>query len=140
MTVVQDGQSMTALMMLALALSWLVGLWLIVTAAFWIAAVYFGTIVDPTKDRVVFQVDQESYDLMDYLKLQFIRDLPEFDTVPISAIKRITRQYGTNLYIMGDFGSRRISFVHKQKRDECIYAITSSGLTTAKVFNELEIT
>jgi hypothetical protein len=136
----QWGQSMTALGIIALAVIALVGLWLIVTAAFWMAAVYFGTVVDPIKDRVVFQVDQESYDMMDYLTLMFIRDLPEFDTVPISAIQRITRLHGTDLYLMGDFGSRRISFVHKQKRDECIYALTSCGLMPGKVFNEFEIT
>lgn len=106
----------------------------------WLAAVHFGTVVDPTKDRVVFRVDQESYDLTDYLTLKFITDLPKFDMVPISAIGRITRMHGTDLYLMGDFGSRRISFAKKQKRDECIYALTSSGLTNAKVMTEFEST
>lgn len=112
----------------------------LVIASCWLAAVHFGTVVDPTKDRVVFRVDQESYDLIDYFTLKFISDLPKFDTIQISAIECITRMHGTDLYLMGDFGSRRISFVKKQKRDECIFALTSCGLTQAKLMAEFEST
>lgn len=115
-------------------------LWAVLIGVGYVTGVHFGVVVDPTKDRVVFRVDQESYDLIDYLKLKFITDLPKFDMVPLSAIYRITRKSGKHLYLVGDFGSRRISFTNKQKRDECIFSITSSGMTSAKVFSEFETT
>jgi hypothetical protein len=114
--------------------------WVLIFVSEWLAAVHLGTIVDSDKNRIIFRVDQESYDLVDYVTLRFVRDLPKLDEIPISAIDRITRQSGLHLYLLGDFGSRRISFSNKQKRDECIYAITSSGLTKAKVFHEFEST
>ncbi len=114
--------------------------WVLIFVSEWLAAVHLGTIVDSDKDRIIFRVDQESYDLVDYLTLRFVRDLPKLDKILISAINRITRQSGLHVYLLGDFGSRRISFSNKQKRDECIYAITSSGLTKAKVFHEFEST
>jgi hypothetical protein len=51
----------------------------------------------------------------------------------LSDIGRITRKIGYDLYLSGSFGSRRITFTNKQKRDECIYAIQNSGRTSAKV-------
>lgn len=60
------------------------------------------------------------------------------DEVRLSEIGRITRKAGADLYIHGSFGSRRITFTNKQKRDECIYAITSSGRTAATVPVEFE--
>lgn len=116
----------------------LLWLWLSIIFFKWLAVAHFGVIVDPEKDRIVFQFDQESYDFSDYLKLKFIRDLPKMDEVRLSEIGRITRKTGFDLYILGSFGSRRISFTNKQKRDECIYAITSSGC--AKVTVEFDLT
>jgi hypothetical protein len=115
-------------------------IWLSFISFKWLAVAHFGVIVDPEKDRVVFRYDQESYDFIDYLKLRFIRDLPRMDEVRLSEIGRITRKLGEDLYIHGSFGSRRITFTNKQKRDECIYAIQSSGKTTAKVPVEFEKT
>ena len=34
-----------------------------------------------------------------------------------------TRETGVNFYIHGDFGSRKINFTTKQKRDECLMAL-----------------
>lgn len=118
----------------------LIWLWLSVTFFKWLAVAHFGVIVDPDRDRIVFRIDQESYDVVDYLKLKFIRDLPKIDEIRLSDIGRITRKHGADLYIHGSFGSRRITFTNKQKRDECIYAITSSGMTAAKVAMEFERT
>lgn len=53
----------------------LLWLWLGIVFYRWLAVAHFGVIVDPGKDRIVFQYDQESYDLVDYLKLRFIRAL-----------------------------------------------------------------
>jgi hypothetical protein len=111
----------------------LLWLWLSVICFKWLAVAHFGVIVDPENDRIVFRFDQESYDLVDYLKLKFIRDLPRIDEVRLSDIGRITRKIGFDLYLSGSFGSRRITFTNKQKRDECNYAIQNSGRTSAKV-------
>jgi len=114
--------------------------WLSIIMFKWLAVAHFGVIVDSEKDRIVFKFDQESYDVMDYIKLRFIRDLPKMDEVRLSEIGRITRKHGADLYIHGSFGSRRITFTNKQKRDECIFAIQESGLTSAKVPVEFERT
>ena len=120
----------------------LFGFWvyLVMMITAWLAAVHLGVVVNCSEDKLVFRIDQESYDLIDYLTLRFIRDLPRFDAIPISAIRRITRQHGVDIYLMGDFGSRRITFSNKQKRDECIYAITACPRSSAKLFSEFETT
>lgn len=115
-------------------------LWLSVILFRWLALAHFGVIVDPEEDRIVFHFDQESYNFTDYLKLKFIRDLPKVDIVCLSEIGQITRKRGDDLYLLGSFGSRRITFTNKQKRDECIYAIQHSGRTSAKVPIEFEHT
>lgn len=104
----------------------------------WLAVAHFGVIVDPGNDRIVFRYDQESYDLIDYIKLRFISDLPRLDEVRLSEIGRITRKRGDDLFLLGVFGSRRITFSNKQKRDECIFAIQNSGRTSAHVPVEFE--
>lgn len=84
---------------------------------------YFGTYIDPENDRAVFPKDLGILSLSENLKLKFITELGEMDEVPLSQIKRITRQAGKTLYIHGRFGSRAINYSDKQKRDECISAI-----------------
>ena len=116
----------------------LLWVWLSVILFKWLAVAHFGVIVDPTNDRIIFRYDQESYDLMDYIKLRFITDLPRLDEVHLSEIGRITRKRGDDLFLLGVFGSRRITFTNKQKRDECIFAIQNSGRTSAHVPVEFE--
>lgn len=136
-----DGKSLSQAAPILLLASPLILIWLWLGFVFfrWLAVAHFGVIVDPGSNRIVFQFDQESYDLKDYLKLKFIRDLPKMDEIRLSDIDRITRKYGWDLYILGSFGSRRITFTNKQKRDECIHAIQSSGRTSAKVPMEFGI-
>ena len=131
--VTKESAAIATLILLLASPLLLLWLWLSVIFFRWLAVAHFGVVVDPENDRIVFQFDQESYDLMDYLKLKFIRDLPRMDEVRLSDIGRITRKFGWDLYILGSFGSRRITFTNKQKRDECIYAIQKSGRTSAKV-------
>ena len=106
-------------------------LWLTPILFRWLAVAHFGVAVDPTGDRIAFSYDQQSYDIDDYLKLRFVRDLPRMDEVRLSEIGRMTRQGGSDLFLHGSFGSRRIRFTKKQKRDECIWAIRNSGLSSA---------
>lgn len=97
----------------------------------WLAVAHFGVAIDPAGDRIAFPCDQQSYDIQDYLKLRFVSDLPRMDEVRLSEIERMTRQAGSDLFIHGAFGSRRIRFTKKQKRDECIYAIHGSKRSRA---------
>ena len=60
------------------------------------------------------------------------------DSVSLADVQKITRQAGKKLFLHGDFGSRRISFTDKLKRDECIHLITANGNSRVKVMNELE--
>jgi len=95
--------------------------------AYWLAATYFGVLVDPLQDRVVLPCDMASYGVTDYLSFRFLRDMGTVDSVPLSAITKITREAGKSLYVHGTFGSRAMTFTNKQKRDECIAAIESAS-------------
>ena len=59
-------------------------------------------------------------------------------TTGTTAVEKITRQAGTQLFLHGSFGSRRIGFSSKLKRDECIHLLTASGRSQAKLVAELE--
>ncbi len=100
----------------------------------WLAIVYFGAVVDPSKDKVYFRQDQMSYDFMDYVSLKFFRDLEKLDSVKISEIEKISKQYGDFTYIIGDFGSRRLMFDNKMKRDELIHILRKNG-TSSMLFD-----
>jgi len=113
-------------------------IWYNIIVARWLSIVYFGVIVDGARDRLYFRQDQQSYDILDYVTLKFFRDLEKIDSVKISEIGRMSRQYGDNLYIAGEFGSRKVWFTTKQKRDECIYAIEHSGKLSGELVWENE--
>lgn len=98
-------------------------LYLLTKLALAISANYFGVLIDTRKDRMIMPKDMANYSIVDYLQLKFIRELGKMEEVPLSQIKRITRQGGTALFIHGKFGSRGIKFSIKQKRDECMSAI-----------------
>ncbi|EPA7430585.1 TPA: hypothetical protein VDT85_005701 [Pseudomonas aeruginosa] len=88
-----------------------------------ISSTYFGVLVDPANDRVLLPKDMANYSISDYLNFKFVTDLGSMEEVPLSQIKRITRQGGKQLFIHGKFGSRGMKFSNKQKRDECLSAI-----------------
>ena len=93
----------------------------------WLAATYFGVLVDPLQDRVLLPCDTASYGIADYISFRFLKDMGTVDSVPLSAITKITRKAGKSLYVHGAFGSRAMTFTNKQKRDECIAAIESAS-------------
>ncbi|MEB0123946.1 hypothetical protein QN391_25170 [Pseudomonas sp. CCI1.2] len=88
-----------------------------------ISATYFGVLVDPENDRVLFPKDMANYSISDYFNFKFVTELGHMEEVPLSQIKRITRQAGKQLFVHGKFGSRGMKFSTKQKRDECLSAI-----------------
>ena len=93
----------------------------------WLAATYFGVLVDPLQDRVLFPCDMASYGVADYLSFRFLQDMGVVDSIPLSGITKITREAGKSLCVHGAFGSRGMTFTNKQKRDECIAAIESAS-------------
>lgn len=104
----------------------------------WVAIKYIGSIIDEGKDIVVFPPDMQSYEITDYIKLKFLKDMTEVDTVNISSIEKMTRQAGKHLYLQGPFGSRKISFSTKQKRDECMSSIQQAARKKGVLMYELE--
>lgn len=102
------------------------------------ASAFLGVVVDYQQGVVFFPPNDEALDIMDSLLIwPRIRQLTTMDTVLLTDVQKITREAGKRLFLHGDFGSRRISFTDKLKRDECIHLITTNG-SRAKVMAELE--
>ena len=109
---------------------------------YWVGKVqayaFMGVVVDYPQGRVMFPPTPESLDLFDYIKVMpVMRHYASMDSVALAEVQRITRQAGKSLFLHGDFGSKRITFTNKLKRDECIHLITANG-SRAKVVAELE--
>ena len=103
------------------------------------AYAFLGVVVDYEQGAVFFPPSQENLDIVDSLLiLPSIRQLTTMDFVLLSEVEKITRQAGTQLFLHGSFGSRRIGFSSKLKRDECIHLITSNGNSKVKLMTELE--
>lgn len=103
------------------------------------AQAFLGVVVDYQQDLVFFPPNPESLDVGDYLMvLPAIRQFTSMDSVPLGDIQRITRQAGKSLFMHGDFGSRRITFTNKLKRDECIHLVTANGARKVKMESEHE--
>ncbi|MDV2872945.1 hypothetical protein [Phytobacter diazotrophicus] len=88
-----------------------------------IAIEYFGIIFNDNDRTMILPADIGNMGLGDQLRLKFLSRMGEQDSIEIRKISNITREKGVNFYIHGDFGSRRINFSNKQKRDECISAL-----------------
>lgn len=85
-----------------------------------------GVLVDHNTGVIYFPVNIENLKVSDFLKITpILKLLAGFDSVNIAEIKRITRQAGKRVILLGDFGSRRVDFSDKALRDECIFWITS---------------
>lgn len=88
-----------------------------------VAVIYFGVVFDDYHKKIVMPADLSNASFGDYIRMLFIRRMGDCDEISINAVTGITRERGVNLYIHGAFGSRRIYFTNKQKRDECITAL-----------------
>lgn len=109
-----------------------------IPVAWHLAVMYMGIVADVDQDKLIFPPDMQSYGILDYISLRFVLDYCRTDSVPFSAIKRVTRGHGTDLYIHGDFDSRAIIMSSKQKRDECMTMIQNIIGGRGVVFGELE--
>lgn len=104
-----------------------------------LAVLYFGIVADTQAGILYFPYDMNSYGIMDYLSLCFVRDFCRVDSVPLAAIERITRGgRGKDLYLHGAFGSRGITMSSKQKRDECIAMVQALSGRRGLVAMEVE--
>jgi hypothetical protein len=111
--------------------------WVAYHVACWIAATYYGVLIDQGSGKIVLPKDMANYSITDYLMLKFIYELGKMESVNLRDIKRITRQRGYSLFIHGPFGSRALKFPSKQKRDECMSAI-EDALGSRKTMIEFE--
>jgi hypothetical protein len=85
-----------------------------------------GVLIDHNTGTVYFPANVQNLEVTDLLKVTpVLKLLAGFDSVNISQIKRITRQAGKRVILLGDFGSRRVDFSDKAMRDECIFWVTS---------------
>ncbi|WP_318388847.1 hypothetical protein [Enterobacter sp.] len=88
-----------------------------------VAVEYFGIIFNDNDNTMILPADISNISFGDLIRLKFLRRLGEQDRIAIGSINNITREKGVNFYIHGGFGSRRINFSNKQKRDECLSAL-----------------
>jgi hypothetical protein len=103
-----------------------------------LAVLYLGIVTDSGKDALFFPYDMQSYTVIDYITLRFFKDYCNVDSVPLSAITKISRGRGKDLYVHGTFGSRSIVMSNKQKRDECLAMIQSVTGKKRLLIAELE--
>jgi len=90
---------------------------------FRIPVLSLGIIGDHENDKLFFPCDMQSYTLGDYVTMRFVKDACSVDSINLSEITKLTRGYGVDLYVHGEFGSRKITMSSKQKRDECLAMI-----------------
>lgn len=98
-------------------------LWPLKKMAERVAVEYFGVIFNDNDHSMHLPTDIDNMGLGETLRLHFLRRLGDQDRIDIKKITNITREKGMCFYIHGDFGSRKIKFTNKQKRDECISAL-----------------
>lgn len=92
------------------------------------ARAFLGVIVDNQKGEILFMNSPDVLDMMDYVMvLPALRKYGAFDSVPLADVQWITRQAGKSVFLHGEFGSRRINFSNKLKRDECIHLLTQGS-------------
>lgn len=86
---------------------------------------YFGVIFDDDDKKMIIPADLANASFSENVRLNFIRKMGDYEEIDISEIFNITREKGVNFFVHGRFGSRKINFTNKQKRDECLSALQS---------------
>lgn len=88
-----------------------------------VAVRYFGVIFDDNDKNMVIPADLANASFSENIRLNFIRKMGDYEEIDISEIFNVTREKGVNFFVHGRFGSRKINFTNKQKRDECLSAL-----------------
>ena len=80
-----------------------------------------GMLVFPDKDKFVIPADPNRNTFVENVfQGKLFSDMYKMEELPLSEIQKITRESGKKAYVHGKFGTRKISWRDKQKRDECI--------------------
>lgn len=98
------------------------------------ARAFLSVVVDYEKGEVLLLNSSANLDITDYLMvLPVIRNYNSFDRLALADVQWITRKAGKSLFLHGEFGSRRIDFSNKLKRDECIHLLTGNARDRIRV-------
>lgn len=117
---------------LALSLSSPNAAWIVVPALvsvlYWIgmcqALVYLGFVVDLGQRKLVFPPNLQNCQLGDFfLVYPIIVRLATPDEIDLDSVEDLTREARKYVLVHGRFGSRRVGFSDKLKRDECVHLI-----------------
>lgn len=80
-----------------------------------------GMLVFPDEDKFVIPADPNKNTFIENIfQGKLFSDMYKMEELPLSEIQKITRESGKKAYVHGKFGTRKISWRDKQKRDECI--------------------
>jgi hypothetical protein len=116
----------------ALCLAWPAAVWIVAPAViavfYWIgmcqALIYLGFVVDLSRRKLVFAPNLQNCQLSEYfLVYPIIVRLASADEIDLDSVEELTRQARRYVLIHGQFGSRRVGFSDKLKRDECVHLI-----------------
>ena len=106
------------------ALSTIYGLFFYYSKSKQIACRVAGVVILPDEDIMAIPCDSLNNTISDDLvKFKWIKDYCSLEVINIKSIESISREKGKILFIHGEFGTRKIEYMTKQKRDECLYAI-----------------
>lgn len=94
-----------------------------------VAVNYFGVVFNDNDGSLLLPADIYNLSAGDILRLRFLHYAGDQERIEIKKITRLTREKGIHFYIHGDFGSRKITFSNKQKRDECMSALQARSRT-----------
>lgn len=80
-----------------------------------------GMLVFPEHDMFVIPADPRKNTFIENIfQGKLFSDMYKMEELPLSEIQKITKEAGKQAFVHGKFGTRRISWRDKQKRDECI--------------------
>lgn len=83
-----------------------------------------GMLIFPEKGFFVIPADTHRNTFSEnILHGRWFLDMFKMEELPLKQITKITREKGKIVYVHGKFGTRKIAWGDKQKRDECINAL-----------------
>lgn len=98
---------------------------LLVTAR--MATTQAGLLIYRQRGYFIMPADWNQNCLTDNIfRLKIIKAMYEMECLELAGLKKITRDGGKTAFLHGDFGTRKISWRDKQKRDECIAALENA--------------
>lgn len=88
------------------------------------ALIYLGFVVDLGRRKLIFPPNLQNSQLADFfLVYPILVRLATPDEIDLDFVEDLTREHGKFVLVHGRFGSRRVGFSDKLKRDECVHLI-----------------